>query len=147
MLLIIQQNCSFVSSYITLWNNLPEHICKSNTLTAFKSQITNHCFTQNTLLIHNWLSVFICFTYSYNLNYDLFLNQLRLDTTCKKCQHDFSEKMSSIILCIARLIPMHVFYSFVQHAISILFKVLAPCYNRNTPSTGRRLFLTKFSFH
>ena len=91
--LIQEQNCSetLLFHHVYLWNNLPEHIRNSVTITSFKSQLINHCFTPSKIpCFYSTGPRYLSFMHSRlrnncsNLNNDLFLNWLSPNSTCDK---------------------------------------------------------------
>lgn len=79
---------SFIPSCIAFWNNIPEHIRDSDTLTSFKSQLTNHCVKPPKILcFYSTGSRVLSVMHSClrnncsNLNIDLILNRLRPNST------------------------------------------------------------------
>ena len=97
---------SFIPSCISSWNNIPEHIRDSETLTTYKRQLTNHLFKP---------IIIPCFYFSgprslsvihaclrngcSNLNYDLFSNHLKLYSTCEKCGHEKEDAEHYFMQC------------------------------------------------
>ena len=97
---------SFIPSCIISWNNIPEIIRDSETITVFKRQLTKHLFqpiiipcfyltgprTLSTIhaLLRNGCR---------NLNYDLFSNHLKLYSTCEKCGHEKEDAEHYFMQC------------------------------------------------
>ena len=89
-----------------MWNNLPEHIRNSDTLTSFKSQLTNHCFKPSKIpCFYATGSRFLSVLHSRlrnncsNLNYDLFLNKLRPSARCENCDHEREDAEHYFMQC------------------------------------------------
>jgi hypothetical protein len=97
---------SFIPSCIALWNNIPEHIRDSDTLTSFKSQLTNHCFKPPKIpCFYSTGSRVLSVMHSRlrnncsNLNSDLFLNRLRPNSTCENCGHEREDAEHYFMQC------------------------------------------------
>ena len=97
---------SFIPSCISLWNNLPEAICNSGTLTLSKSQLISHCFNPSKIPCFYFTgSRFLSVMHSRlrnncsNLNNDLFLNRLSPNSTCQKCGHEKEDAEHYFMQC------------------------------------------------
>ena len=86
---------SFIPSSITMWNSLPIDIRNVESIEHFKSLLKKHIFkpfdvpsfyltgNRRLSLLHARLR-----NMCSNLNHDLFLNHLRLDSKCDLCGHE-----------------------------------------------------------
>ena len=97
---------SYIPSCIILWNNLPEHIRNSDTLTSFKSQLTNHCFKPSKITcFYTTGSRLLSVLHSRlrnncsNLNDDLFSNHLRPNAICENCGHEREDAEHYFMQC------------------------------------------------
>jgi hypothetical protein len=100
---------SFIPSCISSWNNIPEFIRDSETLTLFKRQLINHLFKpiiipcfyltgpRSLSVIHARLR-----NGCSHLNNDLFINRLQLYSTCERCGHEKED--AEHFLCNVQLI-------------------------------------------
>ena len=97
---------SYIPSCITLWNALPEHIRNCDTLTSFKTKLTNHCFKPST--IPRFYSVgtrFLSIMHTRlrngcsNLSNDLFLNKLRPNAICDNCGREREDAEHFFMQC------------------------------------------------